>query len=122
MKTNFKILFPAVLIILISACQKAPQSEIDKAIALLDSAQIENIQDNYPEEFQMLKDSVNAILERIEGEKSKFASTKYNDYKEQLIILIKETKQLIQQNKDNKEVEELFEIESDSKTELYTGK
>lgn len=118
MKSNFKILFPVVLIVLISACQKVPQSEIDEAKALLDSAQVENIQNNYPEDFQMLKDSVNAVLEGIEGEKSKFASTKYNKYKEQLKILIKKTKQLIQKNKDNKEVEELPEIESVSETEV----
>jgi ElaB/YqjD/DUF883 family membrane-anchored ribosome-binding protein len=110
MNANIKSLFLIILIAIISACQKAPQTEMDEAKALLDSAQIENIQDTYLEEFQVLKDSVNAVLEGIEGEKSKFASTKYNQYKEQLKSLIKETKQLIQKNKYSKEVEELPEI------------
>lgn len=118
MNISFKSLLLLLTLGLAMACQKAPQSEINEAKALLDSAQVEKIQDNYPAEYQMLKDSVNAVLEGIEGEKSRFASTKYNKYKEQLKNLINETKQLIQKNKDNKEVEELPEIESNSENEV----
>lgn len=116
-----KILFKSLLLLLTlglaMACQKTPQSEINEVKALLDSAQEENIQENYSEEYQILKDSINAVFEGIESEKSKFASTKYNMYKEQLKNLINETKHLIEKNKNSKEVEELPDIESNSETE-----
>lgn len=100
-----------------SACQKAPQAEIDEAKAMLDSAQVENIQHHYPKDYQMLKDSVNAVLESIEGEKSKITSTKHNQYKEQLKSLSQDIKQLIQKKKDHKKLQEMPELGGDSKYE-----
>jgi hypothetical protein len=117
MKTIVKSVL-LILTIVISACQNAPQAEIDEAKALLDSAQTENIHIIYPEEFQMLKDSINIVLEGIETENSKFLLKKYDTYNIQLKRLIKETKQLIQRNKDRNEVEELTKFQNESETEV----
>ncbi len=101
-----------VLLILILSCQKLPQPEMSKAKTILDSAWVEDLQESDRADFQILKDSINIVLERIENQKSKFGLRKYDYYKEQLKSLLEKAEQLIENGKENKIIEKLSKTES----------
>lgn len=69
--------------VLFSSCGKVPQAEIDAAFAALDSAKMAGADVYLAEDFAALQDSMKAITENVEAQKSKlFAS--YGDIKEKL--------------------------------------
>jgi len=61
-------------------CAKVPQTEIDAANAAIESAVTAGADKYLPEDFSALKDSMNAIMEGIELQKSK-SFAKYGDAK-----------------------------------------
>jgi hypothetical protein len=81
-----KILFglSAIMIAAIfMGCAKVPQVEIDAANAAIESAVTAGADKYLPDEFAAVKDSMNAIMEAIELQKSK-SFAKYGDVKEKL--------------------------------------
>ena len=69
--------------VLFSSCGKVPQAEIDAAFAALDSAKMAGADVYLAEDFAALQDSMKAITENVEAQKSKFFAS-YGDIKEKL--------------------------------------
>ncbi len=69
--------------VLFSSCGKVPQAEIDAAFAALDSAKMAGADVYLAEDFAALQDSMKAITESVEAQKSKFFAS-YGDIKEKL--------------------------------------
>lgn len=69
--------------VLFSSCGKVPQAEIDAAFAALDSAKMAGADVYLAEDFAALQDSMKAITESVEAQKSKFFAN-YGDIKEEL--------------------------------------
>lgn len=69
--------------VLFSSCGKVPQAEIDAAFAALDSAKMAGADVYLAEDFTALQDSMKAITENVEAQKSKFFAN-YGDIKEKL--------------------------------------
>ncbi len=98
MKTSLNTLYLIIAVCFLTACLKTPLSEINEVKILLDSARLENVQDIYPNEFKVLKDSVDIVLEGIESQRSKFLIKNYTKYKVQLYNLTDEIQKLRQKN------------------------
>jgi DNA repair exonuclease SbcCD ATPase subunit len=69
--------------VLFSSCGKVPQAEIDAAFAALDSAKTAGADVYLAEDFAALQDSMKAITESVEAQKSKFFAS-YGDIKAKL--------------------------------------
>lgn len=69
--------------VLFTSCGKVPQAEIDAAFAALDSAKMAGADVYLAEDFAALQDSMKAITENVEAQKSKFFAS-YGGIKEQL--------------------------------------
>lgn len=59
------------LVLLMASCQKYPQAEVDKTIAMVDSAKIVKADLYVPEQFGALQDSFNVAIADIELANSK---------------------------------------------------
>ena len=83
----------AVFILMITGCNKAPQTEIDAAFMALKDAQSEEAELYLPEEYSGIKDSLDATILQIEGKKAKWFAgyknekAKLDDLKVQAIDL-----------------------------------
>ena len=74
------IMFVTVL----ASCDKIPQAEIDAANAALTEAQAAGAEMYIPQDYLLVKDSLNAILAKVEVQNSKFFK-KFGECKEQLV-------------------------------------
>ncbi|MGE0088933.1 MAG: hypothetical protein AB7S50_05585 [Bacteroidales bacterium] len=74
------IMFVTVL----ASCDKIPQAEIDAANAALTEAQAAGAEMYVPQDYLLVKDSLNAILAKVEVQNSKFFK-KFGECKEQLV-------------------------------------
>ena len=74
------IMFVTVL----ASCDKMPQAEIDAAKAALTEAQAAGAEMYIPQDYLLVKDSLNAILAKVEVQNSKFFK-KFGECKEQLV-------------------------------------
>jgi hypothetical protein len=84
MKNKVLIGLSAIMIAaMFMGCAKVPQVEIDAANAAIESAITAGADKYLPNEFAALKDSMNAIMEGIELQKSK-TFAKYDDAKAKL--------------------------------------
>jgi hypothetical protein len=84
MKNKILIVISAIMIAAIfMGCAKVPQPEIDAANAAIESAVTAGADKYLPDEFAAVKDSMNAIMEAVELQKSK-SFAKYGDVKEKL--------------------------------------
>jgi len=81
MKNKILVGLSAIMIAaMFMGCAKVPQTEIDAANAAIESAVTAGADKYLPEDFAALKDSMNAIMEGIELQKSK-SFAKYGDAK-----------------------------------------
>ncbi|MGD9555531.1 MAG: hypothetical protein AB7V25_00770 [Mangrovibacterium sp.] len=81
-----KLMFVAMALsvaVLFSSCGKVPQAEIDAAFAALDSAKMAGADVYLADEYSALQDSMKAITESVEAQKSKFFAS-YGPIKEKL--------------------------------------
>lgn len=84
MKNKILVGLSAIMIAAIfMGCAKVPQIEIDAANAAIESAVTAGADKYLPDEFAAVKDSLNAVMEGIELQKSK-TFAKYGDAKEKL--------------------------------------
>jgi len=84
MKNKILVGLSAIMIAaMFMGCAKVPQVEIDAANAAIQSAVTAGAEKYLPDEFAAVKDSMNAIMEGIELQKSK-TFAKYGDAKEKL--------------------------------------
>ena len=84
MKKSLMVVVMALSVaVLFSSCGKVPQAEIDAAFAALDSAKIAGADVYLAEDFAALQDSMKAVTESVEAQKSKFFAS-YGDIKEKL--------------------------------------
>ena len=70
--------------LLITACSKLPQAEIDQANLAIDSARIAGADVYVPEDFLSLQDSLKAVMEDVEAQKSKLFKN-YGSAQEKLV-------------------------------------
>jgi len=70
--------------LLITACSKLPQAEIDQANLAIDSARIAGADVYVPEDFLNLQDSLKAVMEDVEAQKSKLFKN-YGSAQEKLV-------------------------------------
>jgi len=77
------------IIVFMTSCGKVPQAEIDNAQMAIENARSAESELYAPEQFAIVEDSLNAILEKIETRKSKFFKS-FGDEKTQLegIVLL----------------------------------
>jgi hypothetical protein len=78
-----KMLMAGLVIVMISACSKLPQVEIDAAYAAIDETAATGAEVYNRDNYLALQDSMKAVMEKIELEKSKFFK-KFNPLKENL--------------------------------------
>ncbi len=71
------------LVVITTACNKVPQVELDAAVAAVSEAKAAGADIYLPEKFNALNDSMNAVNEAIEVQKSKLFG-KYKDIKVKL--------------------------------------
>jgi DNA repair exonuclease SbcCD ATPase subunit len=84
MKKSLMVVVMALSVaVLFSSCGKVPQAEIDAAFAALDSAKMAGADVYLAEDFAALQDSMKAVTENVEAQKSKFFAS-YGDIKEKL--------------------------------------
>lgn len=67
-----------------TSCEKVPQAEIDAANAALTEAQAIGAEMYIPQDYLIVKDSLNAILAKVEVQNSKFFK-RFGECKEQLV-------------------------------------
>ncbi len=79
--------FAIVMVAVLSSCGKAPQAEIDAAVAALDSAKVAQADLYVPAEFAAVQDSLNAVVESIEARKGKMFVT-FSEEKVKLNALV----------------------------------
>jgi len=85
MKNKLFLGLVAIMFVTVFAsCDKVPQAEIDAANAALVEAQAAGAEMYIPQDYLLVKDSLNAILEKVEVQKSKFFK-KFGECKEQLV-------------------------------------
>ncbi|HAN18568.1 MAG: hypothetical protein A2X13_13935 [Bacteroidetes bacterium GWC2_33_15] len=85
MKNKLFLGLVAIMFVTVFAsCDKVPQAEIDAANAALVEAQTAGAEMYIPQDYLIVKDSLNAILEKVEVQKSKFFK-KFGECKEQLV-------------------------------------
>ena len=86
----FSGLVSIAMIMVLSGCNKAPQTEMDAAKTAIAQAQVAGADVYLPDEFNPLNDTLNVIILRIEAKKSKWFAN-YNDEKSQLNELVSQT-------------------------------
>ena len=85
-----------------SGCGKAPQAEIDKANAALDSARAAGADLYLPEAYNTVNDSLNAALVLVEAENSEVIKS-YGVAREKLSQVTLDARQLVQNTETRKE-------------------
>jgi small-conductance mechanosensitive channel len=95
MKNKVLIGLSAIMIAaMFMGCAKVPQVEIDLANAAIESAITAGADKYLPDEFAAVKDSMNAIMEAVELQKSK-TFAKYGDTKAKLASVVTMANDLI---------------------------
>ena len=79
--------------ILLTACGKVPQAEIDLAYAVIDSARTAGAEVYLPDEFSALTDSLNSALVLSEGQGSKMIKN-YGEVKDKLSVITEQAREL----------------------------
>lgn len=107
------------LITVLTACNKAPQIEIDAAKTAISETQAVGADVYLPEEFATLTDSMNLVMLGIEAKKSKWFAG-YNDEKEQLnsIVVLANTVRQNTEIRKNEIKEEILSSLDNVKTVL----
>lgn len=86
MKNKLFLSISVLAIVLFASCSKLPQAEIDNANLAITTAQEAGADLYVPQDFNALKDSMNAVMESVEAQKSKL----FKNYKlanEQLVVV-----------------------------------
>jgi hypothetical protein len=111
-----KWMMAGFILISISACSKFPQPEIDAAKAAVEDAYAAGAETYNLDEYLALQDSLQAVMEKIESEKSKFFK-KYNPMKEKLGEITVMAQNVIANTESNKEElrQEIFATINDVK-------
>ena len=87
MKNKILVGFMAIIFAgIFSSCGKVPQAEIDAANAAIDSARLAGAEMYLPEAFTAVQDSMNAVMEEIEAQKSRLIAS-YGDAKGKLTLV-----------------------------------
>lgn len=105
MKTKFfvALLSIGLAFIVLSGCQKAPQAEVDLALAAVDSARGVEADRYLNAEFLAIQDSLNAAMVGIEEQNSKSAFGRdYNESKRLLVTVKEKSDALISQTQIRK--------------------
>ncbi len=110
MKYNVGVAILGVAAILLTSCGDAPQKEIDAANAAIDSAKVAGAEVYASESFVALQDSMQAIVEAIEAEKSNFFAN-YSASKEQLAYISQQAAVVVKEA-DAKKLEIKSQIQS----------
>jgi len=116
-KFVFGLTTVAIATLLFTACSKLPQAEIDQANQAIDSARIAGADVYVPEAFLGLQDSMKAVTEDIEAQKSKLFKN-YGTSKEKLVQVTQLAKEVALQSEARK-VEVKNEVET-GLTEITT--
>lgn len=73
----------AAMVLVTTSCNKVPQVEIDAAKAAVDQAQMAGANVYLPDQYAQIQDSMKAVLEQVEVQKSKLFG-RYGDIKAKL--------------------------------------
>ncbi len=86
MKKFFVFFAVVAAIVVFSSCAKAPQVEMDAAVAALEQARVAQADVYLEAEYMTLQDSLNAVMAEIEAQKSKMFGS-YGSAKEKLAAI-----------------------------------
>lgn len=112
MKRNLLTVIMALgMIVFLSSCGKVPQAEIDNAKLAIENARAAGSELYAPEQFAMVEDSMNAIMENIEARKSKMFKN-FKEEKAQLegIVLLAEDTRLAAEAKKQEVMQEFQDV------------
>lgn len=104
MKTQFfkSLLTLGVAAVILVSCGEVPQKEIDDATLAINEVKEIGAATYAPESFNALQDSMKAVMEDIEAEKSNFFKN-FDDSKTKLIALISQSADVKQKTEARKE-------------------
>ncbi len=114
---------PGIAAILLNSCESVPQKEIDAAQAAIDSAKIRGAEIYVSDNFVALQDSMGAILEEIQAEKTDFFAN-YDSLKSKLNYINQQAAEVANQT-ETKKLEISNQIQStiaEVKSLIHTNK